>query len=135
MKWVLGVLGSGVLAGVVAWQVGLFEMEDPAEAAAAVKANVKPGMTWQQVVDYRAPGRVSRIKPDDISPRLIDQRRFDQQTRNLVEQGDYGDGFVLQYVFSADAQVDVWFNPDGTVMRVDEPYTRADLLQGKPIWE
>jgi hypothetical protein len=109
-------------------QLGMFTAEDPKEAADELRNMVKPGMTWQQVVDIRMPKKYAKVKPEALggtsAPRKFDRAKFEQ----AVPKGSYPDGFTFPYTFSAAQAVQVLFDAKGTVIVVSDAPTMKDLF-------
>lgn len=102
---------------------------DPAAQAAEIRQNVKPGMTWEQVVEVRAPVKFEPVNSEAFNGRRQSQKFNREQFAAAMEQGHYPEGFVFPYMFSDAHAIEVIFDEDGKVSSLQKPPTFSDLLQ------
>ena len=67
MKAMLILIVLGVLAVGAVYYVGRIASMDPVQQAEAFCSEVKPGMTWEQVVDLKQPRKYYQYNPDPRS--------------------------------------------------------------------
>ncbi len=131
-----GLLILIVVVGVGIWatiQFGFSGM-DPAAQAAEFKQKVQPGMSWEQVADYKAPRRFYPINPESMNGEGQPVDFVRENLKNDVAAGGLSSGFKFKYTFSGDEQYEVYFDETGTVASVDPMVTFNDLATGK-TWQ
>lgn len=103
---------------------------DPAQQAEQLKADVTPGMTWQEVADKRPPKRYQTfVQLEDGSIREAPEVKFDRGEFDAAfKASGYPLGFNFVYIFGAESQYSVAFDPEGKVTSVDKLTTLGDLL-------
>ncbi|MEM6392497.1 MAG: hypothetical protein AAF797_06960 [Planctomycetota bacterium] len=122
MKVILGlfvVLGG---IGAAVYYSGAFSMDVEGEVQ-AFKDGVKPGMSWEAVMEVKAAKKVEYWM--DLDWRLPIDLDVDQHKARLA--GPNATAFRFPYVFSADDQYYVEFNETGTVLAVTPKRTLKDL--------
>lgn len=103
---------------------------DPAAGADDFVAQVQPGMSWQQVLDVKAPKKyaVFSNNPDRLHGPIV---KFDEATfRSNMQNGGYPLGFFFEYRFDAQNAFNVNFDEQGNVSGVEKIMTMSDLLGG-----
>jgi len=136
MRFLVGLVIVGAIAGVVLWQ-GLSGY-DPTQQGKDAKKAIGPGMTWTQVIDVAGePGKYQMIvmtvkmvlgaerkmyKP--AAPTKFKRQRLEERlAANELEHG-----FIFPYRFSEKVAFRVWFDGTGTVKQVEDMITMVDLL-------
>ena len=139
MKFLVGLVIVGGIAGVLLWQ-GLGSY-DPTQEGRDAKKAIGPGMTWQQVIDTAGEPKRYQVVVMKIEKLFGEEREvfkalppneFDR--KRLMERMGANEleyGFVFPYRFSEKVAFAVWFDGTGTVQRVDDLITMADLLDSR----
>lgn len=118
-------VGAGIAA---AYYFGGFTTLDPAAQAQAIRQEVKPGMTWEQVADLHEP---NRLYPIDFNTINGEGQPIDFDRANitkLIADGGLPSGFLYKFNFSQAHAVGVTFDGAGKVLSVDDLRTTADLF-------
>jgi len=120
-------VGLGIF---LAYQFGGIGSFSPADQAAKLKAEVTPGLTWQQVADKRPPRRYrAYIMTDKGFPGLGAEVKFNRaEFEPLVKDGTFSMGFLFMYLFDGEHQYEVNFGPEGKVTSIEKMMTIHDLL-------
>lgn len=130
MKLLLGLFVVVAVILLIVWKFGISGF-DPAEQAASLQANVKPGMGWQQVLEHHKPGKFRAKVLDDtgfISAGLPTKFNRDYVETNL-KNSNLSDGFIFEYFFSNEHAYRVHFDGEGKVSSpVQKEVTISDLL-------
>ena len=130
---VLIVLIVLVIGGVyAAYHFGGLGSFDPDAGADQLQQNVKPGMTWQQVMGVMEPRKIAFINYDtDGFDPVGPSRKFElDEFKSRIQSQGYPDGFAWQYTFSAQRAYDLTFGADGKLIAMTEPIMAKDLLDG-----
>ena len=128
MKFMLGLIAVIVIVLILLFKLGLFTGEDPKAAAEALHKSVTPGMTWQQVVDIRAPKKFAKLRAESLTGTSA-PRKFDRaMLEDGLADGEYPEGFTFPYTFSAGEAVQVVFDDKGKVIGVEDMPTAKDLF-------
>ncbi len=131
MKWLFVVLVVGVAAIIIMMNQGVFTPTDPKIQMEQFTSQVKPGMTWQQVMDIQPPRKVMELMQSEFDVRPVSPRPFDADTfAKWVGDGGLKVGFVFPYKFSEAYAVEIWFDGNGKVTGLHEPVTMGKLLEG-----
>jgi hypothetical protein len=135
---VLLVLGALALGGV--YMFGGYSNFDPEKQAQELRAAIKPGMTFKQVMKvaqgknpkYSAINRFEHKEGKEVvyeyregTPVAFDEKKVTQRLRD----NEVPHGFVLSYNFSEKTAFAVEFDGDGKVEDIRDLRTMADLLQ------
>jgi len=130
MKVAIGLFLLVVVLGLAAFKLGWLTPEDPKAMVAEIHNSVKPGMTWQEVVDIRRPRKYVKVNLQSFtgktSPIDFDRDQFE----DAMKKNSCPDGFMFRYTFSVGEIVEVSFDGNGKVQWVEDPITYSDLLQG-----
>lgn len=134
MKVVFGLFVFLALVGACLYFFGGLSGYDPAKQGEDFHAAVKPGLTWQQVLDIQVPRTFCVMdygNQYDLDGRSA-SRKFDEAAFRQSMQNNAGpaDGFIFEYVFDAEHAYDVYFDGSGNVTMVQEAITTSDLLNG-----
>lgn len=129
MKLALGLLLVVVVGLVVAVKFGFTSM-DPAKQGEQLKTDVKAGMTCYEVFDKFPPKRMVGAIYNDRgflvdSPEIKVER---SQFETNFKAGAYNLGFKFIYIYGAESQWEVVFDPEGKVLGVEKRLTMGDLL-------
>ena len=85
MKAVVGLFVFFLVLGLIAYWAGLFDMpEPPEEAAKNMRSNITPGMTWEQVVDYKEPREYAIF--DYSNPNSLTNKHDAEYNRDQLTQ-------------------------------------------------
>jgi hypothetical protein len=118
----------------IAYFVGGARSFDPTEQGRQAQAAIKPGMTWQQVVDAAGkPVSFQTILEKTARGVTTYQRgatvKFDPASLpSEMANKVHAHGFVFIYNFSAQSRFSVEFDGDGVAQSVQNEPTVADLL-------
>lgn len=129
MKAALILVLVAVIGIALAWQFGGLADFDPAAQAEEIKQNVKPGMTWKQVIDIRKPRKVHPVNPETMTGKGVAVDYTDQWMEQVVKDQSLAAGFCYEYNFADSMIIEVWFDASGVVTHVEEVSTRS-LLGG-----
>lgn len=111
---------------------------DPDARGAEVKAAIKPGMTWSQVLDVEEPGKYQTVikTKKRVGGETIEMEELGavlEFNRDLFEKDiaarQMPDGFAFNYFFTQQIAFKVVFDASGKVALVENNKTMADLLQ------
>ena len=135
MKFLIGlaiVLGIGLYAF---YNMGGYSSMDPTEQGKQAMAAIKPGMTWQEVIQAtKAPGRyrgmMAKKEPDGSEIYVpAGVQKFDLDSfKAAYDGGGMNHGFDFVYVYSDKASFNVEFNDAGKVESVSLLPGMSDLL-------
>ena len=133
LKLMIGVVIVIGVVLVVVYQIGISDFDPTAQGEAAMKT-IKPGMTWEQVIDAtKAPRKFTFINVIEDGgftsmapgmPRQFNQSEFEK----MLDGGSFKNGFVFIYNYSPKAAFDVIFSPEGKVESLNLKATIVDLL-------
>ena len=123
---VLFVIVVAIVAAVV--HFGGLTGWDPAAELNEFKSTVKPGMSWEQVADFKKPKKYQAYSAEGFGGLAPAQDFNPDNIRRAVEGSKFEDGFLFPYSFGADAKYEVHFDADGVVTQVVKAATAADLL-------
>ena len=99
---------------------------DPAATVDTFFQEVKPGVTWQQVVDFKEPKRFHRFRDDGS---MGSEVKFKKDSFTSSYATAFPDnGLMFFYAFDAKNQYEVYFDGSGTVTRVEKAMTFSDLV-------
>jgi hypothetical protein len=136
MKLLIGlaiVLGLGLYAF---YHMGGYSSMDPTEQGKQAMAAIRPGMTWQEVIQAtKVPGRyrsmMAKKEPDGTEVFVpAGVQKFDLDSfKAAYDGGGMNHGFVFVYVYSDKASFDVDFDDAGKVEFVSRLPGMSDLLQ------
>jgi hypothetical protein len=126
------VFGAYYFGGVSSW--------DPEEEGRAAKAALSPGMSWTAVVDAAGePGHYQYVRQekskDLFGMETIKyvpgyKQEFDYNAvSDALNNNEFPHGFLLHYFFSHQIAFRAWFDSSGTLERVEDVMTMADLLK------
>ncbi len=124
---------------------------DPTKEGLEAKEAIEPGMSWTEVLDIAgekakyqevskqkasAVGSMATVLDSDEEEGYVlvaaPKQPFDRKrVAGLLADGKMPYGFVLSYLFSDSVAFRVVFDETGSVVRVDDEQTMADLLQMK----
>ena len=104
---------------------------DPGASVAEFKQAATRGTDWKKLVDVKSPSRFYTLNFASERGRRPDQRYEREKVENGVTNGQFTDGFVFVYQFTADEAYDVYFDANGTLTEVQDVMTASDLLKGK----
>lgn len=130
MKLLLGLFVIVAIILLVVWKFGISGF-DPAEQGASLQANVKPGMTWQQVVDHHKPGkfRVKLIDDSGFIAAGLPTKFNPADVESSLKDSTLPHGFIFEYFFSNEHAYRVYFDGDGKVdSPVEKEVTITELL-------
>jgi hypothetical protein len=136
MKALLGLILLAGAAAAVLYGTGALTF-DPAQQASDVKAKVKPGMDYKQVIAVAQPKKycVYVKKVDNIGGMQIETWKpgpdvpFDEAAlTERIDAGSLGGGFQFRYVFSGSDILIVKFDEFGAVEDVYEDRTIKNLF-------
>jgi len=103
---------------------------DPAAGVEDFMENVKPGQTWQQVLDVKTPRKYFIMREDKegfVGPGP--EIRFDaDKFATRMQANAPARGFMFKYAFDTENIYDVYFDAAGTVTSIEKPMTMGDLL-------
>jgi hypothetical protein len=139
MKVVLILIIIVAVGGFIAFKYGGIGSFDPSEQGRQVKAAIKPGMTYQKVMELAGEPReysslirkVEMVDGEEVevfSESIyvrFDKARFIKR----LDDGELKWGFAFPYDYSKSVAFQVNFAGDGTVIDVHDLITEAD------IWE
>ncbi len=136
MKLVFGLLVLVAIVLVGVYYFGGVRSFDPNKIGNDIKARIKPGMAWTEVVAIAPqPRSYGRLQPEgpaapDQPVRLkLFKGPYDRETIGQhIAAGQVADGFTLEYFFTAQVAFEVWFDRHGVVDRIEDVATMADLL-------
>ena len=131
MKLIISLI---VIAGIVlflVFQFGGYATLDPAKQMEQFKNNVKPGMTWQQVADVRAPSKYVPLSPDTINGERQPVKFNRDRLAQKIKDDGLKHGFLFRYRFTDADGYKVVFDSAGEARHVTEMFTKRDLLEGK----
>lgn len=103
---------------------------DPQAGAQEFVQQVKPGMTWQQVVDVKEPKKWGGISYDAMGGRGPIVRFNRDKFASKMTGAGMPDGFIFDYAFDAENIYEVHFDASGTVTSVEVPMRAVDLFNG-----
>jgi len=126
--FVLFILVCGVVGA--AYYFGGFANLDPSEQAAQFRANVKPGMSWQEVAAVKKPKEYVIADFDSRTGEKYAQDYDEMRLTSSIEQGKFEDGFYFRYIYSNSDAIQIYFNNQGVATSVDDMVTMKDLLEG-----
>jgi hypothetical protein len=139
MKIVLILIIIVAIGGFIAFKYGGIGSFDPSEQGRQHKAAIKPGMTFQKVIDVAGePREYSTVirKVETVDGMEIETFsdsvavRFDKaRFLRRLDDGELQWGFAFPYDYSRSVAFQVNFAGDGTVIDVQDLLTEAD------IWE
>lgn len=138
-----GAVGLLVFAGVVlavTYYAGGIASHDPTGHGREVKAQLHEGMSWEEVVDIAGKARrfrmIDRVVEKDPNGNEYEytepccSRDFVRvDVERMMADGELPDGFLLDYVYSAQVAFVAWFDGDGKLTTMENLATMADLLQ------
>lgn len=134
VKVIVVVILLAVAALLVAYYAGGTRSFDPTEQGRQAQAAIKPGMTWQQVVDAAGkPQGCQTILEKKQRGETTYQRgmmvKFDAEslTQEMANRA-HPYGFVFTYNFSAQSKFAVTFDKRGVALSMEDEPTVADLL-------
>jgi hypothetical protein len=139
MKVVLILIVIVAVVGFIAFKYGGIGAFDPSEQGKQVKADIKPGMTFQKVIDLAGEPReysslirkVEMVDGEEIE--MLSESvyvRFDKaRFIKRLDDGELKWGFAFPYDFSKSVAFQVNFAGDGTVIDVQDLLTEADLWE------
>lgn len=134
MKVLLGVILLAVVIGAVAYFSGMFSMVSPEEQAKRFREVAVAGATWQQVADASEPKRFRvrekiTLEMRSMTPGVGAENKFERQAfKEAFDEGQYPEGFLFEYAFSAADQFAVYFDSSGRVIGLEKHTTMKDLL-------
>lgn len=112
-----------ILLGIfLVYQFG-FKGFDPAQQAERLKADLKPGMTWQEVADLYPPKKVRLFAEggEDSPARWTNPEKFDRaQWTSLMAKGTGPTMFAFQYVLSPAYIYDIHFDASGKMTHIED---------------
>lgn len=126
------------LALFLAFKYGGVASFDPTAEGEAFKAQLAPGMTWQQVAALYAPKKYSvyyeftqKVGGNEfVELRTTAPTDFDEaHLAQRLKAGEMPHGFQFPYHFSAQCSFAVTFDQAGVLSEVVDTLTMADLLQ------
>jgi len=139
MKALLILVVIVVIGGVAVYHFGGYGSFDPTQQGLDAKKAITPGMTVDQVVqvagapnDYAQLNRIVKKAGPDTMEFVEPSGPIKFRQENLEERianNDLPEGFLLIYVFSAQAAFEVYFDSAGQVTEIRDRITMADLLQ------
>ncbi len=129
MKLMLGLFLAACLILFLVWKFGISGFS-PEEQGAQLQAQVKPGMTWQEVADIHKPGkfRANRVDDDGFTVKGL-PAKFDPAQVEIAIKNGLPVGFVFEYFLSGDHHYMVYFDSQGKVTGpVEKVRNIKDLL-------
>ena len=136
MKVLLGVMVVIGVAFLAVYQSN--KSFDPEQQHRDAVAAISPGMTWDQVIDVvKPPKKFRRFEKRSVtglggSIQTLEpgaEMKFDaEKFPGYLDDGRLADGFVFEYLFTADKWLSVHFDNTGTVTEVYEAPTVGSLL-------
>lgn len=127
MKVFIGFVILVVVGLILAFTVGGIGSFDPAADAQDFAKSVKQGMTWQQVVALRKPGRISFVSLSNDVGRTPSEKFNLERIEKKVERDNFP-GMIFEYMFTAEIAYEVTFNASGNVTSIGEPASVNTLL-------
>ena len=125
------VIGLAVVVGLGALIVlGILSLLNADQKAPAdeIRNSVKPGMTWEQVVDIRQPRKYTLLRMSVPGGKTLPGDFDRDKIAAAVAKGAMAEGFAFEYRFSGSEAVEVVFGADGVVLYVADLPTLGDLL-------
>lgn len=131
MKAILGLLVLIVLAVYLAYQFGGVGSFDPEKQATEFNATVKPGMTWQQVVEKFPPKKMAVYGRDETGSlfRANEEKFILANFEKFVKAPGFPDGFDFCYTFSGEHAYVVTFDSAGNAQGISKARTLGDLMK------
>lgn len=134
---VLVLLGAAAVGAV--YYFGAFSTFDPTQQGETARKAITPGMTLNQVVAAAGVPREFRqilLQKKKVAGQEVDfykpgaAVKFDMaRVQQRIAANELPHGFVLPYAFSRSVAFQVEFDGAGTVVRLADMVTEADLLQ------
>ena len=135
MAFLVKLIVFGFLALVAAYYAVYFLVAggmSPEEQGQQLRDQVKPGMSWVDVVDLREPKSILRTSLTNMGmPRQIESDYDIDRVRDMVNSGKAEDGFSFPHVFSSNMAYSINFAPAGNVTSITDDATASDLFNGK----
>lgn len=134
-------IGLVVLAGIgigVYFAIHSFTSFDPDKEGAEVQAKIKPGMTFDQVLDIA--GENAKYQGISRQKTIVNYKEVEKvvigspvelrpdRIRGYLKQGSLTEGFYLIYTYSARTAFSIAFDPGGKVVSVQRERTVGDLF-------
>lgn len=130
MKPILGIVVVIAIALFVVWKLGMSGFS-PEEQANKLQNSIKPGMTWQQVLEIHEPGKF-RAFALDASGFMIQGSAMKFTREEIlpgIKAGKLPVGFAFEYFLSNEHHYRVNFDGQGNVSSpVERLATINDLL-------
>lgn len=113
---------------------------DPETTGREVKAAIKSGMTWAQVLDVAEPGKYQTVikTKKKVAGETVEFEELGadlQFERELFENAwkakEIPDGFAFDYFYGQQVAFKVMFDKSGKVIGVADNKTMADFLQSR----
>lgn len=130
MKLLLGLFVVVAVILLIVWKFGISGF-DPAEQGASLQANVKPGMTWQQVVEHHKPGkfRVKMLDDSGFTSAGLPTKFNRADVETSLKNPGLPEGFIFEYFFSNEHAYRVHFDSEGKVSSpVEKEVTISEML-------
>ena len=131
MKGLVLFIVALVAIGAAYFVIGGFVSYDPVKEGEEALAAVKPGMTWQQVIDTVGEPKRGQLMRQDDEGYVVPGGYFDYDAarfKELYDGGRYTHGFIFRYVYSDAMAFDVYFDNAGKVTSAGKLPTLDDLL-------
>ncbi len=121
-------IGIGIFLAFKYGGVGSF---DPEEQAKQFNVTVKPGMTWQQVMEKYPPKKLAVYGRDDrgLKRRSNEDKFVKADFEAAVKAASFPDGFDFCYFFSGEHAYAVRFNAAGAVEEITKATSLGDLMK------